>query len=153
MTIQCRNHGGRGWLKFKLVVTALQYWIVNDDFIFLFVGFHCIISISNRMDQNLKNTIGRNFGTESSPIREEDNFQGLISCSSLRPMHDKRSSHVDVLLFVIVLSDLEDKLSRSASLSSLNLFSIFLFWVLKYCFDFFCPRFKLNDFWSYDIYI
>ena len=33
----------------------------------------------NRMDQNLKNTIGRNFGTESSPIREEeDNFQGRI---------------------------------------------------------------------------
>ena len=29
----------------------------------------------NRMDQNLKNTLGRNFGTESNPIREEDNFQ------------------------------------------------------------------------------
>ena len=44
----------------------------------------------NRMDQNLKNTIGQNFGTKSSPIREEDNFQGLVSCSSLWPMHSKR---------------------------------------------------------------
>ena len=36
-------------------------------------------------------------------------------------MHGKTFSHVDVLLFVFVLSDLEDKLSRSSSLSSLNL--------------------------------
>ena len=103
----------------------------------------------NRMDQNLKNTIGQNFGTESNPIREEDNFQDLISCSSLWPMHGKRS--VMLMCSFSYLCFLTWKINSQLHSAAWICSPSFFFEFKKYIYIFFCPWFKSNDFWSYDI--